>query len=135
MQPLLNDLQPFFGVEGLEESLRRIKRTICAVALGAPHNRIMGSGFLIAPDLVMTNYHVVEYFVTIAADQSVQTVVSGDQIYCFFDYLMQPRPPVPAGATKHACTLVHGAAKWLGYARQSIPYDRTSKSAATESYR
>jgi hypothetical protein len=35
---------------------------ICAIALGTPTNDIVGSGLLIGPDLVITNFHVLETF-------------------------------------------------------------------------
>ncbi len=108
-QALVNEVQPFFSVEVFEDSLRRIKRTICAVALGTTHNRIMGSGFLIGPDLVMTNYHVIEYFLTEQSDLSIKSSALGEEIYCIFDYLLEPPPQVPPGTAKHTSTVVRGA--------------------------
>jgi hypothetical protein len=131
MQAFVNEYQPFFAVAGLEESLKRIKRTVCAVGLDGQYKIIPGSGFLVGPDLVMTNYHVVENFLTEQPDHSIVPNVSGDQIICFFDYFMEPRPRIPPGGIKHASTAVRAADQWLVHARKKLPFDGMTEMPTT----
>ena len=131
MQAFMNPYQPFFAVAGLEESLKRIKRTVCAVGLAGQYRQLRGSGFLVGPDLVMTNYHVIDYFLDEQPDHSIVPNVAGDQVLCFFDYFMEPRPRIPPGSTKHASTVVCAADKWLVHARKKLPFDGTRQSPTT----
>jgi hypothetical protein len=51
---------PFLDNEFHEVFFPRVQRTVCAVGLGKPHNSLMGTGFLVGPDLVMTRWLGVE---------------------------------------------------------------------------
>ena len=129
-QKLLNDYQPFFNVVGIEEMFPRIRRTVCAIALGDPLNEIRGSGFLIGPDLVMTNFHVVEEFVKESPPGSGTYVENapGNQIFCFFDYLWAPAPDVPPGTSPPGRSVfVNARQKWLEYARPSPAFEGTNQ--------
>jgi hypothetical protein len=128
---------PFFSNDFLETFFPRVQRTVCAIGLGDPQNRLMGTGFLIAPDLVMTNFHVVESFLTVQPENDadkITTTVSGDKIYCFFDYLSGPRPRVPPDDTRpHPSVLVKAVTDgWLVRARCRLdkegiyPYAQTA---------
>src|SRR5262249_3247696 len=93
MQAFVNEYEPFLSSTVIQDHLPKVLRTVCAVALGAPTNKIVGSGFLIAPDLVMTNYHVVATF--LAVDPQTKEIKQngpGNQIFFFFDYLSAPPP-------------------------------------------
>jgi hypothetical protein len=65
LQQFVNKHEPFLRSSTFQESLARVSRAVCAIGLGKPFNEIKGSGFLIAPDLVMTNYHVLETFLKV----------------------------------------------------------------------
>lgn len=128
-QAFLNDVEPFFSTAASQALLALMQRRVCAIALGDPDNEIVGSGFLVGADLVMTNYHVLATFLRVEGD----TVVAngpGDQIFCIFDYISPPPPAIPPGRSTHACVAVQAAAAWLVGARQSLPDDGTAKSSA-----
>ena len=122
MQAFVNDYEPFLNSAEMQQSLPKFLRTVCAVALGDPVNKICGSGFLIASDLVMTNYHVVKQFVKWVDGKPVADA-PGKELYFFFDYLSEPSPGVPPKAAGHACYIVNAAEKWLEYAREDMPFD------------
>jgi hypothetical protein len=135
---------PFLDNDFLEVHFPRVQRTVCAIGLGVGVNRLMGTGFLIGPDLVMTNFHVVGDYVgkeadgtlIVEADGTIRTTATGDNIYCFFDYLAAPAPQVPpngAGAGVHASVLVKAAQNgWLLRARDRLANEGTPPYATAE---
>ena len=128
LQQFVNKHQPFLCSSTFQESFGRVSRTVCAIGLGRPFNEIRGSGFLIAPDLVMTNYHVLETYLKVDETGKIEANAPGDQIFCYFDYLSTPAPDVPPGKSRHASIPVQAAENWLVHARKSLPYDGTANS-------
>jgi hypothetical protein len=131
LQALLNEYEPFLRVAAMEELMPRVRRTVCAVALGDPYNAIVGSGFLVAPDAVMTNYHVIKAFVKKDPTGQIVADADGKQLYFYFDYLAEPAPYVPpAAAKKHKsiCVTAAEGTNWLLYARESLANDGTANS-------
>jgi hypothetical protein len=128
LQQFVNKHEPFLRSSTFQESLGRVSRAVCAIGLGKPFNEIKGSGFLIAPDLVMTNYHVLETFLKVDEAGKILANAPGDQIFCYFDYMSTPAPDVPPGKSRHASTPVQAAENWLVHARKSLPYDGTANS-------
>ena len=129
LQALVNDYEPFLSSKSLQENLPRVLRTVCAVALGPPINSIVGSGFLIAPDLVMTNFHVLETLLDVDPGSNIvsrKPTAHGKDIYFFFDYLAAPAPNVPP----EAGLAVTAADDWLVYARNRLKGDGTDHQAA-----
>jgi hypothetical protein len=57
------------------EHLGKIEGQVCAVEINNQH---VGTGFIVAPDVIMTNYHVVEY--------AIQGKVKPSQVMFRFDY-------------------------------------------------
>lgn len=49
---------PFLDVEAFRTRLGRIEAQVCRIEISTPHGTAFGTGFLIGPDLVMTNHHV-----------------------------------------------------------------------------
>lgn len=131
-QAFVNEYEPFLSSSSIQEMFPRVLRTVCAVALGEPHNRIVGSGFLIAPDQVLTNFHVLDAFLKVEADGTVVANGPGSEIFCFFDYLWAPAPDVPPGkeGARHACIAVRAQDDWLVRARPALPGDGTAASPA-----
>jgi trypsin-like peptidase len=118
LQSFNDDFEPFFRVKELRENFDRISRAICIIGLGDPHNKLQGSGFLIGPDLVMTNYHVIEPYLKEDENGKIVESVSGDRIECFFDYMAEPTPRVPYAEGRHSYTCVKAAREnWLVHAR------------------
>jgi hypothetical protein len=134
LQAFVNEYQPFLSSVGILENLPKVLRTVCAVALGNYKDQkkgIVGSGFLIAPDLVMTNFHVVEPFLNInETTKEIKAAGPGHQIFFFFDYLWVPAPNVPPKAG-HSSLAVTAAEDWLVYARTRLPFDGTENSPET----
>lgn len=121
LQALLNDYEPFLSAAEMQELLPRLFRTVCAVALGEPYKTIVGSGFLIGPDLVMTNYHVVVDFLAMDLKTKVISATApGDQLFFFFDYLWAPAPSVPPDNSMRTYAYVTAADKWLVHARELL---------------
>lgn len=111
-------LQPFLSNDFTEVYFPRVQRTVCAIGLGPPVNRLRGTGFLIAPDLVLTNFHVIDVYLTVQSadgEDIIREKVEGDNLYFFFDYLSAPCPLIPPDpARPHASELVRGVKqRWL----------------------
>jgi hypothetical protein len=124
-QAFTQDAQPLFQ----SATLHQIENAVCAIGLGNPVNRIVGTGFLVGPALVITNYHVLKNFLRVdpATDEVVENG-SGDQIFCFFDYVSPPAPDVPPidGRINRYVTVRALAEKWLRRGRIELPNDGTS---------
>lgn len=130
-QAFINGNEPFLSVAKTEEIMPRVRRAVCAVALGKPYYTIVGSGFLVAPDVVMTNYHVIEKF--LKTDPQTGEIVAnadGKELYFFFDYLWDPAPKLPPGQVEHKsiCVTAAEGRDWLLRARESLENDGTADS-------
>lgn len=75
---------PFVGPSRLARWLIAVERQVCQVRCGVEH----GTGFLVAPDLVLTNYHVVE--------KHLANGVPASKVQVRFDYREGPRGEAPA---------------------------------------
>lgn len=130
LQALISRYEPFFNSAEFRLMLPRVCSTVCAVAR---ENRIEGSGFLIGPDLVMTNFHVVLPFLDVSDGGKVITQRGdGTKLKCVFDYQFEP-PPVlrdDAAGDARAVLVVPAAEKWLVHARVQLPHDGTDQSPA-----
>lgn len=132
LQSFTNLYEPFLSSDVFATNLSRLMRTVCAVALGAPRNEIRGTGFLVGPDLVMTNFHVIEPFLLVDLKQNtIRQNGPGNQIYFFFDYLSAPPPDVPPQQRYHPTLCVSAGENWLLHARRRLPGDGTLKAPAT----
>jgi hypothetical protein len=111
---------PFFSNDFVEIYYPRVQRTVCAIGLGDPVNSLKGTGFLIGPDLVLTNFHVLDAFLEVdEATGAISAKAGRNEIFCFFDYLSGPRPRVPPDAARpHSSVMVKAAnSRWLVRAR------------------
>ncbi|HET6890545.1 MAG TPA: serine protease [Pyrinomonadaceae bacterium] len=138
LQTLLTQHEPFISSADMIELLPKISRQVCAVALGTPYNKIVGSGFLVASDVVITNFHVVDPFFKrdpVTGQFIVDPVTGqfiegepGDQIYFFFDYMRAPTPNVPPTKGHSSFCVTAAVTNWLLRARKKLPFDGTTKS-------
>jgi hypothetical protein len=128
-QKFTNEVEPFLNSAQFQERHPRFLRTVCAIALGTPWNEIRGSGFLIGPDLVMTNAHVIEPFLqTKNGEVTEADGVSGSQIFCFFDYHSDPAPRIPVQNGNHSyVTVTARKENWLYHAREPLPGEGTDQ--------
>jgi hypothetical protein len=126
-QAFVNDRQPFF----MSARVQEVERALCAIGLGNPENRMVGSGFLVGADLVMTNHHVVKNFLMTNAEGTIVENASGHQIFCFFDYLRAPAPDVPPERDVTTSYMMVKAKEvgWLVHARGPLPLDGTNDSS------
>ena len=124
LQAFLDENQPLFRSDRMSE----IERALCAIGLGDGVNKIVGSGFLVGPDLVLTNYHVLKNYLKVdAATGTIAENGSGEQIFCFFDYVSLPAPAVPPieGRAQRYVTVKAVPAGWLRCARVDLANDGT----------
>jgi len=56
LEKLIVDSNSFLDIAQWRQNLGRIERQVCAVRI---NNKHAGTGFLLGPDVIMTNYHVV----------------------------------------------------------------------------
>ena len=120
LQALVNEYEPFLSSAGMIDLMPKIAGRVCAVALGTPYRQIKGSGFLIAPDVVITNFHVVEPF--LEKDNTTGEYKArepGNQIFFFFDYLSGSRPNVPP-VTEDGHICVTAAEDWYVCGRERL---------------
>ena len=100
--------------------LEQLERQICRIMIRSSKGNIYGTGFLLAPDVVMTNYHVVE------------GVISGegaayDKVTLFFDYKLDKDGELPLSDNKHKL-----AEDWLIDYSPYSPHDLQSTPTALE---
>lgn len=130
LQTLVNIVEPFFNSENFQRIYPRITCTVCAVAV---MDEIRGSGFLIGPDLVMTNFHVLpDYLKSSEADTKVlEQNGSGKNLKFVFDYRSEPPPDLagPKSARTGAALVVQAADDWLVHARRLREGDGTAAAA------
>jgi hypothetical protein len=103
------------------EKLMALRHRICRIEYPTPQGTGYGTGFLVANDLVMTNYHVVEYH--------IKGKLTPDHIVCRFDYAVEK------GAENKGIEVQLDRAKWtLGSSPYSSfdPGDRGGSPAPNE---
>ena len=120
LQALVNEYEPFLSSAGMIDLMPKIAGRVCAIALGTPYRQFKGSGFLVAPDVVITNFHVLEPFLD--KDETTGEYKArepGNQIFFFFDYLSGSKPDVPpADDDGHIC--VTAADDWFVCGRERL---------------
>jgi hypothetical protein len=132
LQSLTNRRQPFYNSKILSDFMAATRHRVCAIWAG---NELKGTGFLIAPDLVITAYHVVASLIRqISTGNVVGGVVetkdepvanSRQSLACVFDYWTLANPfrlnPAPAGVI-----VVDAAENWLEFSSRRHPCDGIS---------
>jgi len=132
LQRLITRTEPFFNSAEFQRMLPRVRGVVCAVALG---DKILGTGFLIGPDLVMTNFHVIKEFLEVdPAGNPIRENGDGRQLRCVFDYQFEPPPRLNDDREEDRTTLVVQATptKWLIHARKLLQGDGTDKVVKVE---
>lgn len=102
MEALVDEV-PMLDIDLFELEMARCKRAVCRIQLtNKDGTRKWGTGFLIAPDLLMTNYHVVEAI--IKGDAKPETLIfkfdfamaAGNTVNPGVEYTAAPGDPVLA---------------------------------------
>jgi hypothetical protein len=68
LERILSQAVPFVDVSTWRAQLEQVEGQVCRVEVPAGHRSIMGTAFLVASDICLTNYHVIEQLLTGAAD-------------------------------------------------------------------
>lgn len=74
----IHELDSDVDVVQWRNRLERLERQICRVEVQTSRGNIDGSGFLVGPDIVMTNYHVVK--------EVINGQISPSKVKLYFDY-------------------------------------------------
>ena len=139
LQAFVNNYEPFLSSVGMQQLLSQVMRTVCAVWIGKKTDSvggteltgsIVGTGFLIAPDLVLTNYHVLKEVLQVGADGTISANIDGDALYFFFDYLSEPPPRATLNGSNRNGVAVQAAKDWLVQARTFLPGDGQANAPA-----
>lgn len=95
LEEMVND-NPFLDLAIMLKELGRIERCVCRIEVEKEIGRSWGTGFLVGPDLILTNYHVLQSF--------IEEPAKVKSVNCVFDYKV-----LPDGSTIHQGTEVHPA--------------------------
>nr|WP_315428169.1 serine protease [uncultured Albidiferax sp.] len=124
VQALLNTYEPFFNSDEFQRIYPRVTCTVCAVAV---QDEIKGSGFLIGPDLVLTNFHVIPSYFKASPNNPKVFEQNGDgkDLKFVFDYRSEPPPDLSGAqpAKADSTLIVHAADAWLVHARRFRDWD------------
>ena len=115
LERTISQHSPFFDPVKFRTRLGEIEGQVCRVEVEMDEGTIYGTGFLVGPGAVMTNYHVLEPVLQGQAQPSLVT--------CRFDYKRMANEIVNAGTTFSL------AADWLIDASPVSPADRTPESS------
>jgi hypothetical protein len=138
LQSLRRRRSPFVNCKTFGDFIVAVRHRICAIWIKSPNARtgaFKGTGFLIAPDLLMTAYHVrADALQTVlddaAGDGAIVTKdqeVPGATVKCVFDYWMSIAADALEGAPPAGMTVVDAAAtNWLVWCRRNRPSDGIS---------
>jgi hypothetical protein len=91
---------PFLDIAAFRTRLGQVETQVCRVEIPTPRGTVFGTGFLLGPDVVMTNHHVM--------DVVVSGKVKPDTVAFRFDYKRLPDAVVSEGAVFKLA-----AADWL----------------------
>jgi hypothetical protein len=69
LEKVVLETVPFQDIASWLDNLAKIRRRVCRVEPQTENKEGYGTGFLIAPDVVMTNYHVIKKFLEQGADK------------------------------------------------------------------
>lgn len=126
VQSLNNKIQPFVNSKSFFEGLEAARYQVCAIWVDSPVRPadILGSGFLIASDLVLTAYHVVDDLLDVVPlGQPPRAQTGSEQRLAFlFDY-WAPIAQFDVKAPPPGVKVVRPAKDWLTWARPQHPAD------------
>jgi hypothetical protein len=137
LQSLRNRRQPFVNSKTFGDFMVSVRNQVCAIWVRGTNSAgaIRGTGFLIAPDLLLTARHVVceaiEKVLEANPDPNAQIAMKdkekpGTAIKCVFDYWMPIAPQAVEAPQSSGITVVDAAAEWLVWSSQGHPVDGIS---------
>jgi len=103
LEKIIRKTNTFLDVNRWREQLGKIEAQICRIEIATSQGTIFGTGFLLAPDVVMTNYHVMEK-VILGEDG-----ITANDVILHFNYNKR----LADGSTLNQGTEYHLAQDWL----------------------
>jgi len=99
LETILKDTNSMLDFANWLEQAARIQHVVCRIEIPLADARTaFGTGFLVAPDLVLTNYHVIEPIVATEDDPQYRgPKASASDLTCRFDYRRMSNGKVSAG--------------------------------------
>lgn len=132
LQSLRDTVEPFLNSRNFFQGMEAARYRVCAVWVDGT---ILGTGFLIAPDLVMTARHVLDKVVQpgvatsvggqIVAGADVEVPGSSGKLAFVFDY-WQASANFDLTAPPYGVTIVKAAPVWLAWSSVKHPKDGIS---------
>ena len=64
LERTIKEQNPYLDVEMFRTRLGQIETQVCRIEIPTPRGTVFGTGFLLGPDVVMTNHHVMEIVIS-----------------------------------------------------------------------
>lgn len=121
LERTIREQSPYLDVEMFRTRLAELENQVCRIEVATPRGTVYGTGFLVAPSLVMTNHHVMEQVIagkvapsatTLRFDYkrtSSATVSQGTTAKLAGDWLVDSSPPSEIDLKPEPKTGVPGA--------------------------
>ena len=109
LEELIQANAKFINPEAFREKLAALESQVCWIDIPGGG----GTGFLVGPDLVVTNYHVIE--------RIDKNLASASDVVCRFDYKQAPNGSELSTKKKAEVGLHTG--KWLEHSKPPSPFD------------
>jgi V8-like Glu-specific endopeptidase len=88
LEKVINKLNKFHDITRWREAMAAIETRVCRISVSTNKGKIFGTGFLVGPDVVMTNHHVID--AVIAGEKNEQNAngrsAKATDVVCQFDY-------------------------------------------------
>lgn len=130
LERVITTLKAFIDPEPWRKSMGAAEPKICRIEITTNSGPVYGTGFLVGPEVVITNYHVVEAVIAGAAGHATASGLRAqpDQVALLFDFKKQAD-----GLTLNAGTTYRLAATdWLIDSSPASVLDTTPPPRATE---
>ena len=125
LQSLNKSREPFLNTKLFGDFMVSTRYRVCAIWISSPEceGRMHGTGFLIAPDLVLTARHVLDDALTRELPQDPDQPKQGAVIKCVFDYWRPIHQDVINQNERNGITVVDVAREWLVWSSDKHPDD------------
>jgi len=102
LERIIKQKSKFLDIAAWRERLGEIEGRVCRIEVATNVGSVYGTGFLVGPDLVLTNYHVVEAVIAGQGGPSApQARAQKSDVRLLFDYKLMPggqvNPGTPVG--------------------------------------
>jgi len=102
LERLIHDTSSFLDISAWLDKAGRLQVCVCRIEISSQvGEQVFGTGFLVAPDLIMTNFHVMEPVIALEdGDMSyVGPQATASDVICRFDYKVLASGAISAGST------------------------------------